>query len=173
MKTGLSQKVFETEWFSIDAVGYGDEKPYYMLSCSDSVEIMAVTEDGRIILVRQYRPPVGDYSLEFPSGYIDPEETPEEAITRELREETGYECKNIKRLGAYKIVPSRVNNDLHFFYGEGARLVEEKAGSQEGVDVLLVTKEEFRELVAGGRLKEVAALAIYFLGCFHGHMKEI
>lgn len=67
------KKVFETEWFSIDAISYvsSNNKPYYRLSCNDSVSIIAKTTDEKIILVLQYRPAIEDFTLELPSGYVD------------------------------------------------------------------------------------------------------
>ena len=111
------QKVFETEWFSIDAVTYGDsnEKPYYRLSCGDAVVIIAVTPDKKILLVRQFRPAIGNYSLELPAGYIDEKESPEEAVKRELLEETGFVCDSLVSLGSYKTNSSRINSNYHLF----------------------------------------------------------
>lgn len=51
---------------------------------------------GRLLLIRQYRPPIGQDVIEFPAGLIDPGESPEQAAVRELREETGYVAENIK-----------------------------------------------------------------------------
>jgi hypothetical protein len=62
--------VFETEWFTIDTVPYSNSggEPYYRLSCSDSVSIIAKTVDDKIILVNQHRPAVESFTYEFPPG---------------------------------------------------------------------------------------------------------
>ena len=67
----------------------------------DTVSVLAVDDQGRVLLVRQYRYAVGKETLEIPAGTIDPGETPEEAARRELREETGYDCEELKRLITY------------------------------------------------------------------------
>ena len=85
------QKIWETEWFSIEAVPNqsSSDRPYFRLSMNDSVEIMAVTPEKKIILVRQFRPALGISMLELPAGLVDPGELCEEAIIRETgRRET-------------------------------------------------------------------------------------
>ncbi len=62
---------------------------YYVLEYSNWVNAVAVTEDNKILLVKQYRHAAGIVSLEIPGGVIDGDETPEHAIRRELLEETG------------------------------------------------------------------------------------
>lgn len=165
-----SKQVFSTEWFSIDALddNMSKDRPYYVLSCNDSVETMAVTDEHKIVLVKQYRPPVGDYSLEFPAGYVDKGETIEEAAARELKEESGYVCDNLLHMGGFNIVPSRINNDLHFFFGKGAVPVD--SGKQGDSEVLLVSKDELLSLIKDSHFKEVAAVAMLFLAESYGHL---
>lgn len=63
-----------------------------------AVIIAEIVPDGKIILVRQFRPPVWQYVIEFPAGLIDPGESAEETAVRELREETGFEGKVVRVL---------------------------------------------------------------------------
>lgn len=164
-RLNAAHKVFETEWFSIDAVpiSSADGRPYYRLSCNDSVEVLAVTENKEIVVVRQYRPPLGTFVIELPSGYVDDEELPEEAIVRELEEETGYICDSVTYLGPFKIAPSRINNTLHLFFGKGAKLSEKKVAEDGNIEVLLVNQNDFRGLVKAGEFQEIAGLAAYWL----------
>ena len=60
------------------------------INCNGIVAIVPVTNDGNILLIRQFRPPVNGYVIEFPAGLNDKGETLAEAASRELREETGY-----------------------------------------------------------------------------------
>lgn len=156
------QKVFETEWFSFEAVSYGDsgEKPYYRFSCGDTVGIIAVTPDKKILLVRQFRPAIGDYSLEFPAGYIDEKESMEEAVKRELLEETGFVCDSFTSLGSYKTNPSRINSNFHLFFGKGAKRVSANSDQEEKCEVVWVAKDEF----------PVYAIGAYFLAKLKGFL---
>lgn len=165
-KDESSKIVFETEWFSIEEVPY-NERPYYRLSCNDSVEILAVTNDKKIILVRQFRPALGMHMLELPAGYIDETESKESAVERELREETGFICDSTAFLGSFKIKSSRINNTLNFFYGKGAKLVDINK-NKEKTEVVLVTFDEFEELIIKGEFIEVAGFSIYFLAKLKG-----
>ena len=99
-----SKKILETKWFSLNTVRYqsSDEEPYYYLSTPDSVEILAITEKKEIIFVKQFRPAIGISMLELPAGYIDPGEKPDDAVKRELTEETGYICNKIDYLGSFE-----------------------------------------------------------------------
>jgi len=68
----------------------GAAHDYYVIHLADAVNVIAVTPDDRVILVRQFRAGSGRDSLETPGGLIDPGEDPLRAGARELREETGY-----------------------------------------------------------------------------------
>jgi ADP-ribose pyrophosphatase len=62
------------------------------VNCDHVVAIVPVTDDGKMVFIRQFRPPVSSYVIEFPAGLNDRGEGPEAAVLRELREETGYEA---------------------------------------------------------------------------------
>ena len=167
--------VFETKWFSIDAVSYEspDKEPYYRLSCDDSVSVIAKTIENKIILIRQYRPAIEAYTLELPSGYMNEGEIPEEAMKRELTEETGYICGSLLSMGSWKICPSRVNNTVHIFFGNNAALVQEKAIEDKDVELVLVTMEEFKELILEGKYIEAAGIAMFFLAQEKGYLSSV
>jgi len=171
MKAG--NRVFETEWFAIDELPHETGKagkPYYRISSKDWVEILALTTDNKVILVRQFRPALGTFTLELPSGYIDSGETPEEAVTRELLEETGFVCSRVVSTGALRAIPSRIDNTLWVFCGQEARLIDSKKKDDEGIEVVLVTQDEFKKMITSGEFVEATGLAAYFLcalkGCF-------
>ena len=103
-KNAKKRVVFKTEWFTIDTGPYcNSSEPYYRLSCNDSVSILAKTVEGKIIMVRQYRPAVETLTYEFPSCYVDDNESPLKAMKREFEEETGYRCRMITYMDALKI----------------------------------------------------------------------
>lgn len=158
------KKVYETEWFSIEALTYdaAPGKPYYRLSGGDSVVIMALTEDRKMVLIRQFRPAVGAWLLELPAGNIDAGETPEEAIRREFIEETGYECLDIKFVGKYRVDPCRINSQVNTFIGYGAKKVAEKKAGED-LDVILMSEQEFKETALCGDFMTVSGLGFYYL----------
>ncbi len=165
-------KVFKTEWFSIEATSnkFLNNKPYYRLSCSNSAEILAITTDRKIILVRQFRPPVGIETLEFPAGYLDPKESKEETIKRELKEETGFICDSIISLGSFLVSPSRINNIHYIFFGKDARSLSIKNKKEKGSKVVLVTPAEFEKLIIKGKILVQSSIGIYLLAKLRGFL---
>src|SRR5205814_5167889 len=100
-----SQIVLETpifkvrEDFAVHPVS-GREGRYYVLENPDWVNMIALTRDAQLILVRQFRHGSRDVELELPAGMIDDGEPPEHAAARELAEETGYAADSVRLLGS-------------------------------------------------------------------------
>ena len=78
----------------------GDAHDFFAIDSSDWVNVVPITPDGRVVMVRQYRHGAGELTLETPGGLVDPGETPAAAAARELLEETGYAADEIVSLGA-------------------------------------------------------------------------
>lgn len=111
--------VFHTPWFRVvakDVAGLGADEPFYILEGSDYVTVLPVTDRADVVLVRQYRPAVERYTVEFPSGHIDPGETPEQAARRELLEETSYRADALSLLGTLHSDTGRHANRLWCFF---------------------------------------------------------
>ena len=97
MKPIKTEITYATPWFQIAGKTMREgEEPYYSLRLPDYAAVVAITAEERIVIVRQFRPAVERYTLELPSGLIDPGETPAEAARRELLEETGYEADDLE-----------------------------------------------------------------------------
>lgn len=87
----------------------------------DWVDVIALTADLNIVLVDQYRHPVGQVRTEFPAGTVEDAEEPIAAIQRELREETGYTSEDWHLLGSAPVYPSVQNNRIHSFLALNVR----------------------------------------------------
>jgi len=132
---------------------------FYSLQVPDYVCVVPEMDDGRIILVRQYRPAVEDSCWEFPSGTREPGETPEETAHKELREETGFSCRDLFPLGKFSTDVGRLEN---FLYGFGARrLSPENFQPEPGLELRLVSPGELEEMIEEGVFNFALHLAIW------------
>ncbi|MBK8014743.1 MAG: NUDIX hydrolase [Deltaproteobacteria bacterium] len=96
---------------------------FHVIQCADWVNIVALTDDDAIVLIRQWRAGVARTTLEIPGGMMDPHEAPLEAAIRELREETGFEANDWQVIGVVEPNPAIQSNRCHTFVARGARRV--------------------------------------------------
>ena len=94
----------------------GTERDFVVVSAPDWVNVIALTPDHRIVLVRQFRYGINEFSLEIPGGVVEPGEDPVAAGLRELREETGYAGAPAKLLGSVHPNPAIQSNRCHFVF---------------------------------------------------------
>src|SRR5690349_3509197 len=80
-----------------------------------SVAVLAIDDEGRIPLVRQYRYPVDDALWELPAGRLDPGESPEEAAQRELQEEIGFRAVSLDKIAFFFTTPGFCDEAMHVF----------------------------------------------------------
>lgn len=121
-----AREVARTRIFSVESVDFHHPKrakpqDFFIINAPDWVNVVAVTPDGRLVLVRQFRYGTNDFSLEIPGGVIDPGEDPVAAAVRELQEETGYAGTGARLLGTVHPNPAIQNNRCHLVLVEQAR----------------------------------------------------
>jgi ADP-ribose pyrophosphatase len=131
--------VFATPWFQVLAKPAPDGgEPHYVIQGMDFVVMVAVTPQGQILLVRQFREAAGAVTLELPAGHVDPGETPEQAARRELVEETGYAADTFKLLATLSPSVARFTNRMWCFLATDAKQVADAQAQREvGVDLVL------------------------------------
>ncbi len=122
---GRQQTLAKTRILELRSVHYthpvrGTEADYTVIATADWVNVVALDPAGRIVLVRQFRYGVDDFSLEIPGGVIEAGEDPVAAGRRELEEETGYAGGQAWLLGSVHPNPAIQNNRCHFVLVEGA-----------------------------------------------------
>jgi ADP-ribose pyrophosphatase len=133
-----------------------------ILVAPDWVNVVALTDDARCVLVRQYRFGTDVVTLEVPGGIIDPGEQPLAAAARELREETGYIAKRWTSLGSIAPNPAFERNRLYSFLAEGCELAGAlEQDPLEDIEVVLVELAGIDRLLARGELDH-ALVAVAF-----------
>jgi ADP-ribose pyrophosphatase len=142
----------------------GDAHDFFAIDSCDWVNIVAITPDEQVVMVRQYRHGAGQLTLETPGGLVDPGEAPAAAAARELLEETGYAAAEIVSLGAMNPNPALFSNRLHGFLARGAQRVREvRNESTEETHVELVPLAALREEVRAGRVNHALVIAVAYL----------
>lgn len=122
-----SRETYRDQWITIRSdhciSDFGREiAPYHVIEYPNWINIVAITENLELILVRQYRHGVGDILMELPSGVIEPgDSNPQTAARRELAEETGYESDTFIELGSSYANPANQNNKVTSFLAINAR----------------------------------------------------
>jgi 8-oxo-dGTP pyrophosphatase MutT (NUDIX family) len=141
---------------------------YYVLEYNNWVNAVAVTEDNKILMVKQYRHAAEIVSTELPGGVIDGDETPEQAIRRELLEETGYQFDDFELLCMTYANPSTANNQTRCFLARGGKKVQEQTlDDQEEIVVVPHPVEEVKELLLTNQIVQ----ALHCAGLFYALVK--
>jgi len=132
----------------------GEHYPFYVLETFDWVNVIPITGDGDVIMIRQFRAGIGKITLEIPGGVVDPEDdTPHFSARRELREETGYDSDDIVHLGTVHPNPAIMNNRCHTFVARNVYLEgDQQLDCGEDIEVTQVPLKRVPALIAEGAI---------------------
>ena len=167
-KTLSSQLIYEgrSVKIRIDTVQMpsGRETTREIVEHSDCIAVIALDADDNVLLVKQFRKPVEKELLEIPAGGINPDENPEAAVRRELREEVGYLPQKIKKLGGFYSAPGYCTEYLHLYLATVLVPSRLFAEDTEEISLVRVPVAQIPDLIASGRIcdaKSIAGLLIY------------
>lgn len=149
-----SEYLFHDLWFKVrkDRCQTPDGTivdPYYVYEFPTWVTAVALTEDGKVIIEHQYRHALGEVCIEIPGGCVDDTDASlEDAIKRELLEETGYSFTSYEYLGRISANPSTNSNLMHMFLARGGKkITEQHLDANEEIRISLHTIDEVKEML--------------------------
>jgi ADP-ribose pyrophosphatase len=155
--------------FDLDRVRFEppDGRPtqsFYVIEAPDWINVIPLTDDGQVLLVRQYRFGIEDFTLEIPGGMCDPGESPRLAAERELQEETGHAAESIAEMGWDNPNPAKQNTRCHTFGAWGDRPAgRPDPDPDEEFELVKEPLERIPELIAGGKITHALVLAAFRL----------
>ncbi|MGE5344805.1 MAG: NUDIX hydrolase [Acidithiobacillales bacterium] len=162
--TPVDFKVFRVRRDRARSPRTGREHDVTILEAPNWVNVVAVTPDGKAVLVRQFRHGTGETTLEIPGGAVDPSDrSPLAAAKRELREETGYVARRWKRLGVVDPNPAIQTNHCWTFLAEGAHLAgDADPDPGEELEVVLVPVRSLAALARRGAIRHSLVIAAFY-----------
>ena len=166
------RRIYEGRMFTLQVetipLPRGGELQAEVIRHPGSVVLVPITDAGELILVKQYRAPLGRWAWELPAGSLEPGEGLEKAAIRECHEEIGLIPDRLERLGSFFPTPGYCDEEMNFFRATGLREAgaEDEAAQpddDEDIEARAFTRETLREMIASGEivdLKTVAGLAL-------------
>ena len=168
-KTLSSKTIYEGKIISLTLeeveLPDGNRAQRELVQHSGAVALIPLTDDGKLVLVKQYRKSLNRMLIEIPAGRIEVGEDPEVTAIRELEEETGYGARKVTYIQSFATSPGFANEIIHLYLAENLyEIVNPAAGDEdEFIEVLEVTIDEAEQLVASGEIFDAkTAFAVIF-----------
>ena len=120
-------------------------------------------EDGTVALVRQWRYPLGRYSLEIAAGRIEPGQSPEETAARELEEELGYRASELREIGEFFVAPGYCEERLFVYLATGLEASEQNLDDDEEIEVVRMPFAEAIARVHSGEIDDAKSIITILL----------
>jgi len=142
--------------------------PYFVVELPPTATALALTDDGKVVLVKQYRHPIGEVIYETPGGFIDEGEDAVTGMKRELLEETGYSFSKVEHLGRIAANPALLNNFTDLYLATGGRQTAvQQLDYNEKIEIVLVSMDELLDLLKRQEIKQ----SLHANCIFYGLMK--
>ena len=163
-----SERLQRCTVFDLDRVRFeppeGPAREFWVVEAPDWINVVPLTDDRRVVMVRQYRFGIDGFTLEIPGGMCDGGEPPLEAALRELKEETGYEVRETVSLGWVHPNPAVQTNRCHTFLALGAHPAgPPQPDEDESFEVSAVPLDDIPGLIRDGTITHALVIAAFHL----------
>ena len=153
------------------SVHSGREHDFDILQTLDWVNVIPVTDEGSVVLIRQYRHGTREVTLEIPGGMLEPDEPPLDAARRELAEETGFSADRWEQIGVVEPNPAFQTNRTYTFIARGARLTAKpQPDPNEEIEVEERPLAEIPGLMRDGSIKHALVICAFFYLALRGEL---
>ncbi len=154
--------MYENSWIElqqheVEVASDGHRFSYTFLSTRPSVMVVALTEERKIVLIRQYRYPNDEFAYELPGG--GGASDPLERAREELREETGYRASQLRKVGDFVVYCGLSNEVCHVVLAQGLQQGEQRLEKTEHMTVHEVSHEELEDMIRRGEFRDGMGLA--------------
>ncbi|MED3563087.1 NUDIX hydrolase [Bacillus xiapuensis] len=137
-----------------------EETTFSYLDFAKGVCVLPITEDNKVICLKQYRHAIKSWEWELPAGMIDEADLPPiETAKRELEEETGYSAEHWLDLGSFYPSPGSTSEEIFLFAAAGLTATEQNLENSEQIELHKISMEELKTLIKLGDFKHGAGLA--------------
>lgn len=151
----------------------GQEHDFYILESQDWINVIPLTPDEQVVMVKQYRHGTREITLEIPGGLVDAGDTPADAARRELLEETGYEAKEVLFLGSACPQPAILNNRSITYLARDVRKVQApQLDDTEDIEIVLVPLSEIPNLIRKGEIDNAMVILAFYWYLMSGWEQE-
>lgn len=162
-KTMKSEKIYEGKILNlrVDTVEMPDKKysKREIVEHSGGVAVVALTDQGNIVMVKQFRKALEDYLLELPAGKLEYGEDPLECAKRELKEETGYEASNLELLGELYSSPGFSTEKIYIYFSKELKKGTQQLDEGEYLEVEEISEEKLMDMITTFELKDSKSVA--------------
>jgi ADP-ribose pyrophosphatase len=156
-------RVFRVERHRVATRAGGEPLVKDVVRHPGAVTVVAIRDDGMLVLVRNQRFAVAERLLEFCAGKLEPGEDPADAARRELEEETGYAAGRIEPLGIFYTSPGFTDERMHVYLATALTPVPQRLEPGEDLEVAVLSPEELRTLISRGQVADGKTLGAYLL----------
>lgn len=147
----------------------GQEASREVVEHMGGVGIVAVTDDGKMLLVRQYRRPYDKVILEIPAGKLNDGEDPKECGVRELLEETGAAAENFDYLGSFYATPGFSNETIHLYLATGLTRGKMHLDADEFLNLEEYSLKEVENMIDSGEIHDGKTVIGFYRAQKHLH----